>query len=124
MQRLFLILALIIGVAFSAYAAEPVVTQPYNATSTITNNTIAVTNTFQKIWNASTATTGRVGCLVQNNGTHTMYVFFGATTSATTQASVQLQAGQSLNCNVGVIVVRNEIAITGTAGDSYYGAEQ
>ena len=85
-------------------------------TTTVANSTIAVTNTFQAALAASTA---RKGCLFQNQGTHVMYAFFGAIGGATTAKSIQIQAGQTLSCNTGLIVLTDAFNITGTAGDAY-----
>lgn len=87
-------------------------------TSSNLSGTIAVSNTFQSI-QASTA--GRNGCLLQNNGTNPMWVFFGALGSATKGASFVLAAGASLTCAVGGLgVVTDQISITGTAGDAFF----
>lgn len=125
MKRFLLSLLLIVGSVSISLAQNPVVTQPYGATSYISPDAIVTTNTFQRIWRASTATTGRVGCIIQNNSaTNKMFVYFGAIANATTPNSLQLAAGASLTCTAGVIVLKDEISITGTAGDRYYGAQQ
>lgn len=44
----------------------------------------------------------RQGCLVQNNGTHTLFVFFGgATAPADTTTSWQITAGNTISCTIG-----------------------
>lgn len=89
------------------------------AVDTITSNTpakvtIAVTNTYQQAL-ASSGT--RKGCLLQNNGTNTAYVFFG-TAPADTTTSFRLTAGQGIACAVGgLATLGTEINVTGTAGD-------
>lgn len=91
------------------------VTAPYGKTSTQTKITIAVTNTFQTALAASTL---RLGCFIQNNGTHTMYVFFGSSTPADLTTSIQLSAGQAVICSTGTGgVATDAILITGTAND-------
>lgn len=114
-----------------AMAQAPVVTKPYLAGTTNASTTITTTNTFQSIFAASSnpkaqGGTGAVrsSCTVQNNGTHTMYVYFGPIASATTATSVQLAAAQSLNCNVGPVVLSDQISITGTSGDAFYAVQQ
>ena len=95
----------------------------YASAGSITTNlsgTIAVTNTFQSV-----AVQGvRNGCEVQNNGTHTMYVFFGPIASATTANSVALAAGQGVGCGAPGVVLSDQISITGTAGDAFYAGVQ
>lgn len=87
-------------------------------TSTNLSGTISVTSTFQSI---QVSTAGRKGCAVQNNGTHTMYVFFGAIGSATTSNSVQLAGGQSVSCAVGgIAVLTDQVSITGTSGEVFF----
>jgi hypothetical protein len=87
-------------------------------TSTNISGTVAVTNTFQSI---QVSTAGRNGCLVQNNGTHTMWVYFGAIGSATEAAAYQLAAGLSVSCAVGGIgVLTDQVSITGTATDAFF----
>lgn len=109
----------------SAFAqAQPVITRPYNATTNNASSTIASTNTFQSIWAADTTTVGRTSCTIQNNGTHTMYVFFGPIASATTSNSVQLQAGQVVYCSINGVILRDQVSITGTSGDAFYAARQ
>lgn len=76
--------------------------------------TISVTNTFQT---ALAGSGSRSGCLIQNNGTHTMYVFFGSTTPGDTSTSFQLGAGQSISCLASGVVLTDPILITGTAND-------
>ena len=133
--------ALALGVSLAS-AQTPVVTQPYvQITTQNTSSTIAVTNTFQSVFAATGAlasysstspgTLGnpvvnkqRAACTLQNNGTHTMYVFFGPLASATTSSSVVLSAGQSVQCNVGGVTLQDQVSITGTSGDAFYAAQQ
>ena len=82
------------------------------------SNTIAVTNTFQSV---QASNNGRIGCTIQNLGTHTMYVYFGAIASAATSASATLAAGQSVNCLIGDnYVLKDQVSITGTSGDGFF----
>lgn len=107
-----------------ANAQSPVVTIPFPVNSDNGSSTITVTNTFQSIWIADTNTTGRTACTVQNNGTNTMWVFFGAIANATKGKSVVLAAGQSTFCNSGNVVLKDQVSITGTLGDAFYAARQ
>lgn len=123
-MKRFLLSLLLIANASLAFAQSPVITQPYNVTSQNYSSTIAVTNTFQSIWPANTTSRGRAGCTVQNNGTNSMYVYFGAIANATTTNSVKLAAGQSVQCNVNGITLQDQVSITGTSGDAFYAAQQ
>ena len=82
-----------------------------NLPETNTNSTISVTNTFQA---ALAASTTRRGCWIQNQGTHTMYLYASEANAPTTANSSQVSPGQLYICN-GVGAVQ----ITGTAGDAY-----
>lgn len=113
----------------SAEAQTPpvnlVTTAPLGVLSHNDSGTIAVTNTFQSIWTASTNNRGRAGCAVQNNATtNAMYVFFGPIASATIGKSVKLAAGLAVNCVGSGIVLQDQVSITGTSGDAYFAAQQ
>jgi hypothetical protein len=82
------------------------------------SSTIAVTGTFQSIRGADNF---RQGCEIQNNGSHTMYVYFGVCANATTAASANLTAGQPIGCSTAAgYVLKDQVCITGTAGDTYF----
>ncbi len=82
------------------------------------SGSIAATGTFQLI---QARANNRQGCIIQNQGTHTMNVFFGEPADATTATSAQITAGQAINCAVsGNLVVLDSISITGTAGDPFF----
>lgn len=83
-------------------------------TTLTTKVTISVTNTYQQ---ALASNSSRASCTIQNEGTHTMFVFFGAAAPADTTTSFQLTQGQAINCTVGGIVLIDAVQITGTAGD-------
>ena len=92
--------------------------QSIPAQSTNMSGSIAATNTFQVVQGI---TNNRKGCLIQNNGTHTMYVYFGPASNATTSNSVQLSAGQPLSCAInGNLLVQDAISIAGTTGDIFF----
>lgn len=114
---------LLLGIMGLAKAQTPVTTYPLGQTSTNGSSTIASTNTFQSIF-AANAT--RRACVVQNTGTHVMYVFFGALASATISHSFPLypasQAaypGGFVTCNISGVVATDQVSITGTAGDTF-----
>lgn len=110
--------------AAPAQAQSPVITQPYGVTTQNSSTTIASTNVFQSIWVAPTNTRGRASCTVQNNGTNSMWVFFGPIASATKAKSVVLAAGQNVRCLVGGVALQDQVSITGTSGDAFYAAQQ
>ncbi len=98
-----------------AHAQAP----PYPHGTVVTKTTIAVTNTFISI---APKNGGRVGCLLQNLGTHTMYVYLdntgGNTPPADTTTSFQIASGLTFNCNIGGgAVITDELWLTGTAND-------
>jgi hypothetical protein len=91
--------------------------------STNLSGTIGSTGQFQSIQGQAN---NRQGCSIQNNGTHTMYVFFGPIANATVGASYVLgpgsstAGGQSINCAVsGNSVLLDQVSITGTSCDSF-----
>lgn len=127
---LALIICLLPTLAFAAEQTQ--ITKPYptpgicNTTTCNGDNqssTVAVTNTFQQIFAASTNTTGRVSCTIQNTGTNSMYVYFGATADATIAKSVKLIAGQATSCDTNDIVIKTAVQITGTATETYYASQ-
>lgn len=122
MKRFALIL-LLLGVS-TAYAQTPVVTQPAGVVSYNLSSTIAVTDTFQSIFLASTGATGRIGCTVINYGAATMWVYFGAIADATKAKSIQLSTGQAVYCNNGGIILKDQVSITGTATQAFFAAMQ
>lgn len=88
----------------------------------VTSGTIAVTNTFQSALNANG---NRNGCTLQNQGSHTMFIYAGQPTAATTSASLQIAPGQIFNCGANATtVITDGIAVTGTAGDGFVANEQ
>lgn len=118
MRRFLLVfLLLIAGPAF----AQSVVLDS-NSIQPNASSTIASTNVFQQVWPANG---GRKSCTIQNNSTHTMFLYLGPIVNATTTNSAQLLAsGGSANCNVGPIVSSDQISITGTSGDAFYANQQ
>lgn len=123
MKRL-LIALLLVGVSLPTFAQTPVVTYPYGVTSYNASEKITVTNTFQSVFTASGINTGRNACMIQNNGTHNMYVYFGSIANAITPSSVTLAAGASIQCNAGDVVLKDQVSITGTSGDAFFAAQQ
>lgn len=114
MRLLFLFIALI----FATPAAAQTIVLPSPLQSGNVSSTIAVTNTFQSL---QAQTTVRKGCLIENNGTHLMYVFWGPVASATTSNSFILAAGLSVSCAVGgTSTLTDQVSITGTSGDAFF----
>lgn len=88
-------------------------TSPSGVTTTMA--TAAPTATmFSSILAASTT---RKGCLVQNTGSTTGYVYFGATGSATTGNSFLLQPNSTVNCTTYAgSVLTDNVAATCASG--------
>lgn len=126
MKTLSAIVGLSLGVLFStsALSQSPVTTQPRGVTTLNSSSSIAVTNTFQSVFAESTNTPGRLNCTVQNTGSNDMYVFFGPIASATIAKSVKLASGQSVTCSIFGIVLKDQVSVTGTMGDTFYAAQQ
>lgn len=120
MKRLLLGFIILIAGASLALAQSPVTTQPYGATVLNSSSSIASTNTFQSLWSASTVSTGRVDCLIQNKGSNSMYVYFGAIANATTPNSYILGANTSFRCGNNGTILKDQISITGTSGEQFF----
>jgi hypothetical protein len=118
--------------ALPASAQQPVVTSPSRVASVNASGTIAVTNTFQQIFaSALLLAQPRQGCLIQNGGASTMWVFFGPIASATKAASFQLVPpgvgvqGGAIGCATGGGgVLQDQVSITGTATEAFTAARQ
>jgi hypothetical protein len=111
---------LLLGAVLGPICVTGVALAQLGVTSSNLSGTITTTNTFQSL---QVPTTSRKGCTIQNNGTHTMYVYFGPVANATTGAALALSAGQPAFCAVGlggVGVLTDQISITGTSGDAYF----
>ena len=90
------------------------------------SGTITISNTFQVV---QAQANNRIGCTIQNNASiasgDIMYVFFDKSNSAncsaaTEAASFQRQPGDSIHCLVGSnTTLKDQVCITGTAGDSF-----
>ena len=130
-----LVIALCCAHASRAYAAEadiwclngiqkwtPCPTAAAPVTSTNASATITVTSTFQSL---QAVNTSRMGCLIQNNGSNTMYVFFGPIASATKATSFQIvppggSGPNSISCATGTGgALGDQVSITGTSGDAF-----
>lgn len=122
----YVVVALLFVAMVGIVAAQsPVITQPYQTTSTNASTTIASSNVFQAVFTAPTQTNrGRAGCLIQNNGAAAMFVFFGTLASATTPTSIQLTTRETVSCNLGGTALQDAISITGTAGQQFFAIQQ
>lgn len=131
----------LIALGYSHFAhaqGSPVVTNGQGiATPTDASSTIAVTNTFQSVFNAATQGTsgrgGRQSCLIQNNGANTMWVWYGPQNgtggtcpSATKGTSFTLippatnVQGGSFSCSNGAgSIIQDQICVAGTSPDAY-----
>ena len=98
---------------------------PTQRTTIMGSGTIATGNTFQSIMAADA---NRTGCIIQNTSTHIMYVYFGATASATTSNTFQVPAGGFIYCGAGgsgVVALTDNVAITtSTTSDTFVFAFQ
>lgn len=113
------------GGAWAQNQPQPVATQPVQGGSVNASGTIATTGTFQSvIATAIGSGRSRQGCLVQNIGSNTMFVFFGPIASATTPTGFQLTSGSSINCTVGVSIASDQVSIAGTSGDRFVASWQ
>lgn len=115
-------LALVPSLVWAA-GAQPVITLPEPRASTGGNasTTVASTNVFQSLWAANA---NRGSCTIENNSSDTIWVFFGPIASATKATSVQLAAGQSVNCDSAHVVSTDQVSITGTSGDTFFAQQQ
>lgn len=113
--------ALALAVAPAFAQQSQVQTQPLPRATTDASSTVAVTNTFQQIWAAQSAPQGpiRSACSIQNNGTHTMWVFAGALASAVKTSSMVLPPGAIYHCGHNEVVGTSAISLTGTATDAF-----
>lgn len=93
------------------------------------SGTIAVSNTFQKVFSSVNTTASessplRKGCTIQNNGSNNMWVEEGATAGTAAKAnSVVLTPGSAYSCSAGGTVLQGEVDITGTSADAFYAAQ-
>ena len=98
---------------------------PTQRTTIMGSGTIGTGGTFQSIMAADL---NRTGCIIQNTSTHTMYVYFGATASATTSNTFQVAAGGTIYCGAGgnsVVALTDNVAITtSTTSDTFVFAFQ
>ena len=115
MIRVLLVAALLLAVV-DTLRAEPPFTNHVNSANA--SGTITAGGTYQSVY---PKTNSRAGCTIQNNGTGTMYVYFGPIANATHGASVQLPVGSGLNCNVGNTVLPDQVSVDGTTADAFYG---
>ena len=112
MKRIALLLA-------AALLATPALAQyagyPYPSTASDHHGSVAVGGTFQEVFPFNQ---NRRGCVVQNpaNASEDLYVYVGPIGSATTAASVDLQAGMSFNCNQDLVVATDQISVTSATG--------
>lgn len=87
----------------------------YQLTTTTNSGSITSGGTYQQIW----ASGGRNGCLIQNNGSFTQWVYFGAIANATHANSYAIQPGQGISCNIPGGVLTDQVSIDGTTADTF-----
>jgi hypothetical protein len=111
-----------LGAAFAALLFGAADAQQQRATTLVTGSTISVTNTYQALLAADSA---RKGCLFQNQGTHTMFIFPGTVAAANTagvaagSGAMQIAANGTFNCGMGNMLVSDQLVVTGTSGDGF-----
>lgn len=92
------------------------------ATSTMGSGSVTTAATFQQVLPANSA---RRGGLIQNTSTVVMYLYLGATASATEAGSFQIAAGASFSLNQGDLVLTDAVQVTsGTAASTFVYAVQ
>lgn len=123
-----LLTALLFITSLPCFAQQAVQVIPLQVTTTVVSGSISVTNTFQSVFNNSQTSNpgarGRTSCTVQNNGTHTMYVFFGPIANATTTNALQIGPGQVILCQIGGATLQDQVSITGTSFDTFVANQQ
>lgn len=120
MKRFLLaVLFWVIGASF-AFAQTALAVRPYATTISNSSLTVTSTNVFQSIWNASIAPIGRTDCIIQNNGAANMYVYFGPIANALTTNSLTLASGSIFRCANSVVIIHDQISITGTSGQNFF----
>jgi hypothetical protein len=87
-----------------------------NRTITPAGSTITVTNTFQTLF---TNSANRLGCIIQNRGTHPMQVYPDVQANANNTGAQDIPAGAQFTCGLNGMAPGNAFSLTGTAGDAY-----
>jgi len=110
MRKLSLLLALSLA---TVPALADTTIAPGQRTTVMGSGTIATGGTFQSVMATDL---DRTGCTIQNTTTSDkMYVYLGATASATTSNSFQVPAGGFFYCGAGgnsAIAITDNVAIT------------
>lgn len=116
-------LATLFLLAGAASAQTVVRTQPYGTKVTDASSTIAVTDAFQTLSAAPSGGGSRSDCLIQNNGTNTMWIYIGsgtpAKTSSVTLAKSAATYGGVFRCANAGVTPQDTISITGTATETF-----
>jgi hypothetical protein len=110
-----------IFLALCAAALADTTIAPGQRTSVAASGTITLGGTFQQ-WLPQNA--NRTGCYLQNTSTHTLFVFLGATATASLTNTIQVAPGGAFSCASpgGTIVVTDAIQITtSTTSDPFVG---
>ncbi len=123
MKRFLLSLSLLIASVSFAIAQNPVITTPSAMTISAINLTISSSSAFQSVLPASTQTTGRIDCIIQNKSNNNMFIYFGPPAAAISLYSLTLAAGATFRCANSGVVIKNEISIGGTSGDRFFAGQ-
>ena len=137
MKNLFALSGLIVALASPSLAAQPTtITDPAginkatvnasgqlnvaNAATTATTTPAAFTISNGAAFQQLLATNAsRKACTIQNTSNDIMYVYFGATGSATTANSLQAQPGQTVSCSANGYALTDNVAVNmPTTGDT------
>lgn len=117
MKRLAaLLVAFMVGLPSFAFAQGLVTTTPFQATSVTSPNTVGANGTF---FTAIAASPTRRGCLVQNTSANTIFLVVGSTTGITTPQALQIPTKTTFSCAFGVVVITDQISVSGVVGDTY-----
>lgn len=121
------------GPALAQQTGQPVVTLNAPVSTIHADGTISSNNTFQSVFSSviSTPSRPRRGCLIQNLGSHTEYVWVGPIASATSPASFALvppgtgvQGGAFSCATGGGAILQDQISIQGTSADTFAATAQ
>lgn len=120
MKKLLLALVLLTS---PAWGQSAVTTYPVGVATTNASSSITLTGTYQQVFAQNS---NRRNCVIQNTGTHAMWVFFGAIASATQATSWPLfpasaagSPGGFVSCANSGVVATDQVSITGTTADTF-----
>lgn len=115
------ILAMALTAPFAASAQQP----SFGSTTTEATGTVAATGVYQLVFPAQ-PNGQRRGCLIQNTGANTLFVYFGLKQpTAASGVGFQIPMGLSISCGlIGSGLVIDNVWVTGTTGGTFEQASQ